>query len=286
MITPCDYLGHEDLFLYSSSVYSCHIFLISSASVRSIPFLSFIESIPCPRAKEKPQKDGGGSKIGFRIKPHTHQRCSEGSSKPCVHQDPETPQRLRQNHIWVSPDEVQVSSGLQQRQGLWVQQTWVWHKSAWRLPLTHHRAARTYTGVGKLTLGGHKQNLVHTRTLSRGAVTPQETDPDLPVHVQESLAEVWVGNGLLQGGGTEYSRVCMGHVEGGCHYLYYLHHSLASVQTTGREHSPALQQRIGLKIYWALLQLSEQDPVSPSVSLFHQEASISLLSFSTRGQTE
>ena len=32
-------------FLYRSSVYSCHLFLISSASVRSIPFLSFIEHI-------------------------------------------------------------------------------------------------------------------------------------------------------------------------------------------------------------------------------------------------
>ena len=31
--------------LYSSSVYFCHLFLISSASVRSIPFLSFIEPI-------------------------------------------------------------------------------------------------------------------------------------------------------------------------------------------------------------------------------------------------
>ena len=30
---------------YSSSVYSCHLFLISSVSVRSIPFLSFIEPI-------------------------------------------------------------------------------------------------------------------------------------------------------------------------------------------------------------------------------------------------
>ena len=30
------------IFLYSSSVYSCHLFLISSASVRSIQFLSFI----------------------------------------------------------------------------------------------------------------------------------------------------------------------------------------------------------------------------------------------------
>ena len=32
-------------FLYSSSVYSYHLFLISSASVRSIPFLSFIKHI-------------------------------------------------------------------------------------------------------------------------------------------------------------------------------------------------------------------------------------------------
>ena len=33
------------IFLYSSSLYSYHLFLISSASVRSIPFLSFIEPI-------------------------------------------------------------------------------------------------------------------------------------------------------------------------------------------------------------------------------------------------
>ena len=33
------------IILYSSSVYSCHLFLISSASVRSLPFLSFIEPI-------------------------------------------------------------------------------------------------------------------------------------------------------------------------------------------------------------------------------------------------
>ena len=32
-------------FLCCSSVYSCHLFLISSASVRSIPFLSFIEPV-------------------------------------------------------------------------------------------------------------------------------------------------------------------------------------------------------------------------------------------------
>ena len=89
-----------------------------------------------------------------------------------------------------------------QGQGLWLQQTWVWHKpSSRRLPLIHYRAARTYTGLGKQTLGGHKQNLVCTRTQEKGAVTPQETDPDLPVSVQESLEEAWVGGGLLQGWG-------------------------------------------------------------------------------------
>ena len=36
------YTGHQNLFLYSSPMYSCHLFLISSASVRSLLFLSFI----------------------------------------------------------------------------------------------------------------------------------------------------------------------------------------------------------------------------------------------------
>ena len=36
------------------------------------------------------------------------------------------------------------------------------------------------TGLGKQTLGGHKQNFVHTRTQEKGAVTPQETDPEEP----------------------------------------------------------------------------------------------------------
>ena len=30
-------------------------------------------------------------------------------------------------------------------------------------------------------------------------MTPQETDPDMPMSVQESLVEAWVDGGLLQG---------------------------------------------------------------------------------------
>ena len=40
-----------------------------------------------------------------------------------------------------------------------------------------------------------------TRTQEKGAVTPQEVALDLPVGVQESLAEAWVSGGLLQGWG-------------------------------------------------------------------------------------
>ena len=112
-------------------------------------------------------------------------------------------------------------------------------------------------------------------------MTPQETDPDLPVSVQESPAEAWVTVACCRAGATECGSACMGPFEGGHHYLLYLHHSLASGQTTGREHSPAHQQKIGLKIK-AQPRPSEQDPVSPTVSVSHQETPISLLSLPVR----
>ena len=76
---------------------------------------------------------------------------------------------------------------------------------------------RTYTGIGKQTLGGYKQNFVCTRTHKKGAVTPQETDPDLPVSVQESPVDVWVSGGKLQGLSIGCGSVCMGLFEGSCH---------------------------------------------------------------------
>ena len=50
-------------------------------------------------------------------------------------------------------------------------------------------------------------------------------------------------------GSTERSRTGTGPLEGGHHHLHDLHRCVASGQTTGREHSPAHQQKIGLKIY-------------------------------------
>ena len=46
---------------------------------------------------------------------------------------------------------------------------------------------KTYTGLGKQTLGGYQQNFVCTRTQEKGIVTPKETDPDL----LKSKTAVW-----------------------------------------------------------------------------------------------
>ena len=54
---------------------------------------------------------------------------------------------------------------------------------------------------GNRLLEGTDRTFVRTRTQEKGAVTPQETDPDLSVSVQESLVEAWVSGGLLQGWG-------------------------------------------------------------------------------------
>ena len=184
--------------------------------------------------------------------------------------------------------EVQVSTGLLQGQGLWVQQTWVWHKpSRRRSPLTPLIALPELTqDWGNRLLEGTNKSLC--------ALGPRRKE-QWP-HKRLTQTCLWVSSSLWQRcgsavvwvrvGDTECGRAFMGPFEEGCHYLHYLHHSLASGQTTGRKHSPTHQQKIGLKIYQAWPCPSEQDPVSPLVSLCHQEVSMSLLSFSIRGQTE
>ena len=59
----------------------------------------------------------------------------------------------------------------------------------------------------KQTLGGHKEKLVCTRTQQKGAVTPQETDPDLPRSLQQRCGSVVA---CCRVGGTECSGTCMG----------------------------------------------------------------------------
>ena len=86
---------------------------------------------------------------------------------------------------------------------------------------------KTSTGMVKETLGGHKQSFVWTRSQEKGAVTPQETEPDLPVSFQESLVKTWVSSGLLWGQGHQLQQHrepwCAGisPFEGSLHYCHY-----------------------------------------------------------------
>ena len=60
------------------------------------------KDIPHPRAKEKPQQDSRRGKITFRIKPHTRQRCSEGSNKTLCTPGSRDPTETEADLCWVS----------------------------------------------------------------------------------------------------------------------------------------------------------------------------------------
>ena len=67
---------------------------------------------PCPRAKEKPQQDGRRGKIAFRIKPHAHQRISEGSHKTlCAPGDPTETEPDQPVSEWAGKDWRQEEKG-------------------------------------------------------------------------------------------------------------------------------------------------------------------------------
>ena len=86
------------------------------------------EDTPDPKAKEKAQQDGRRGEITFRIKPHIHQRPSEGSNKTLCAAGPRNPTETEPDllwGVWVSPVESQVSGGLPGGQALWLQQTCV-----------------------------------------------------------------------------------------------------------------------------------------------------------------
>ena len=166
-----------------------------------------------------------------------------------------------------------------------MQQTWVWHKPSWRrLPLTPHRAARTYTGLENRLFEGTNRTLC-TRTQEKGAVTSPRDWPRLACSVQESPVEAWAGGALCRVGGTECSSTCMGSFEGSHHY--FITSTIVWSQVISRE---------GMQLHpstenWINHLLSMAPPVRtrpgfPLVNLSHEEASISLLSFSIRGQTD
>ena len=70
--------------------------------------------------RRSPSKTVGGVKSHLESNHIPARDARWTPTKPCTHQDTETPQRLSQTCVWVF-SEVRVSSGLLQGQGLWVQ---------------------------------------------------------------------------------------------------------------------------------------------------------------------
>ena len=166
--------------------------------------------------------------------------------------------------VSVSPVEAQVSSGLIIGQGLRVQQTLVWYKPSCR------RLTLTPSKLPELTEDWENRLLEGT---SKTLCTPGPRKKEQWPHKRLTQTYLWVSRSLQWRNGL--AEACCRDEGTECDLL------LKEVT-----HSTAHQQKIGLKTYWAWPHPSEQDPVSPSISLSHQEASISLLSLSIWGQTE
>ena len=137
---------------------------------------------------------------------------------------------------------------------------------------------RTSTGLGKKRLlQGTNKNLC--------APGPRRKEPR--PHKRLGQTCLGVSGSLLWRRGSTMARCAVSGTGGICRGgPHHLHHSLAWGQSTGREHSPTHLQKTELKIYWAWLCPSEQNPGFLTASPSHQEAWISLLSSSIRGQTE
>ena len=79
VITPLWLTGSSRPFLNSSSVYSCHLFLISSASVRSIAFCPLL----CPSLHEmSPSVQFSHSVVSNSLRPHESQHARPPCPSP------------------------------------------------------------------------------------------------------------------------------------------------------------------------------------------------------------
>ena len=247
-------------FLYSSSVCSCHLFLVSSASVRSIPFLSFIVFIfawSVPLVSDFLEEISSLSysfvflyffalitEEGFLISPcYSLELCIQiaisflfsfaFSVSSFLSYLLRPPQMTFLPFFFLRMVLItkQISQPGDLAKGL-------------RIPgnLTLEAvgfAYRIYTALGKQTLGGHKQNLVHQDPGERSR-DPTRDWPKLscecPGVSGGGVGWQWPAAGSRALSAAVCAQDLLKEV---AIFLHYLHRSLGSSQTVGRECSPA-----------------------------------------------
>ena len=113
---------------------------------------SSCEEIPQGKGQRRsPSKTVGGAKSHLESYP-IPARNAQGAQTNLVRARTRGPHRDSDRTVCELLLEAWVSSGRLQGQRLWV---WVWRKPSWRRsPLTHHRAARTCSGLGSRLLEG------------------------------------------------------------------------------------------------------------------------------------
>ena len=103
----------------------------------------------------KPQQDGSWGGITFRIKAHTHQRCSEGSNTLCTpgpRDHTETETELYLSVTCGGTGQQWTATGTRALGGA---DLGVAYALLEEVTINPHRAVRTYTELGKQTLAGH-----------------------------------------------------------------------------------------------------------------------------------
>ena len=200
------------------------------------------------------------------MKPHTHQRCLEGSNETLS--TPGEPTEIEPDlllSVLVSLVEVWVSSGLTQNRGSGCRHGYgisplggAHHYPTRELPeLTKNWGYRVLEGTNKTMCATEPRRKEQWPTKRLTQTCPGVS------------RGIWQRHGLVVAScrvrGTECGSVCMGPFEGGNHYLHYLHHSLASGQTTGREHSPSTEN-------WIKYLVSMTPPIRTRSSFPHSQS--------------
>ena len=175
--------------------------------------------------------------------------------------------------IWGS------GKGTENPQGIW----------RWRPKGCDYRIS---TGVGKQTLGGHKQNLVCTQDPEERSSDPTRDWARLARECQRVFSE-GMGQPWPAGESEALNIIVLG-AKMSRHKSFWReltspslplpHFGLRLNYREGTQ--PNHQQKIGLTVYWVWPHQSEQDPDSPTASHSHQEASTKILCLSILRQTE
>ena len=162
------------------------------------------KDIPCPETNKKPQKDDRRGTITIKSNPIPAGWVANNLEN---NNTTEVLPRL----WWSGFQAWEPNKGTGNPQGIWL-----WRPAGFDYQDFHR------TGENRdSSLGGHKWNLVCSKTQRKGAATPQETEPKLPASVGGSLVESCIGRDSPYGQGDWqqlFGKVPFGvNPLGGCH---------------------------------------------------------------------